>query len=81
MEINEGMVHGWTGRYDYILQSHILLYITTKLRKKGILTPSEGYKGKVMINDALFCFFFSWKATKAEKEMKCSLIEAAIMEA
>ena len=75
MEINEGMVQGWTGRYD------ILLYITTKLRKQGILTSSEGYKGKVMIDDALFCFFFSKKATQSQKEMKCASIESALTEA
>lgn len=81
MNIDEGMVQGWTGRYDCILHSHVLLYITAKLRKKGILTASEGYKGKVMIDDPLFCFFFSRKAIQAEKEMKCSLIEDAITEA
>ena len=81
MEINEGMVQGWTGHYDSILHSHVLLYVTAKLRKNGILTTSEGYKGKVMIDDALFCFFFSRKASQSEKEMKCSLIEAALTEA
>ena len=80
MEINEGMVQGWTGRYDCIFHSHILLYVTAKLRKKGILTSSEGYKGKVMINDALFCFFLSRKATQKEKEMKCLLIEDTFKE-
>ena len=81
MEINEGMVQGWTGRYVCILHSHVLHYVTAKLRKKGILTSSEGYKGKVMIDDALFCFLFSHKASQAEKEMKCALIKAAITEA
>ena len=81
MEINEGMVQGWTGRYDCILHSHILLYVTAKLRKRGILTSSEGYKGKVMIDDALFCFFFLKKATQEQREMKCASIEAAITEA
>ena len=71
MEIDEGMVQGWTGRYDCILHSHILLYVTAKLRKKG----------KVMIDDALFCFFFAKKATQKEKEMKCRCIEEAITEA
>lgn len=40
----------------------------------------EGYKGKVMIDNALFCFF-SRKSTKAEKEKKCLLIEDAITDA
>jgi len=78
MSIDEGMVQG---RYDCILHSHILLYVMAKLRKKGILSAGEGYKGKVMIDDALFCFFFSRKSTKAEKEKKCLLIEDAITEA
>ena len=43
-----------------------MLYVTAKLRKKGILTLNEGYKGKVMIDDALFCFFAK-KATQKEK--------------
>ena len=47
----------------------------------GILSAGEGYKGKVMIDDALFCFFFSRKSTKLEKEKKCLLIEDAITEA
>ena len=34
-----------------------------------------------MIDDALFCFFFSRKSTKLEKEKKCLLIEDAITEA
>ena len=79
--IDEGMVQGWTRRYDCILHSHILLYVTAKLWKKGILSAGEGYKGKVMIDDALFCFFFSRKSTKLEKEKKCLLIEDAITEA
>ena len=78
MIIEEGMVQGWTGRYDCVLHSHILLYVTAKLR---ILSAGEGYKGKVMIDDALFCFFFSRKSTKQEKEKKCLLIEDAITEA
>ena len=65
MDIDEGMVQGWTGRYDCIPHSHILLYVTAKLRKQGILTSSEGYKGKVMIDDALFCFF-SKKSTQEQ---------------
>jgi len=81
MDIDEGMVQGWTGRYDCILHSHILLYVTAKLRKKGILSAGEGYKGKVMIDETLFCFFFSRKSTKIEKELKCSLIEEALTEA
>lgn len=81
MDIDEGMVQGWTGRYDCILHSHILLYVTAKLRKKGILSAGEWYKGKVMIDETLFCFFFSRKSTKIEKELKCSLIEEALTEA
>ena len=81
MFIDEGMVQGWTGRYDCILHSHLLLYVTAKLRKRGILSTGEGYKGKVMIDDALFCFFFSSKSTKEDKEKKCLLIEDAITEA
>jgi len=81
MDIDEGMVQGWTGRYDCILHSHILLYVTAKLRKKGILSAGEGYKGKVMIDETLFCFFFSRKSTKIEKKLKCSLIEEALTEA
>ena len=42
---------------------------------------SEGYNGKVMIDDALFCFFFSKKATQSQKEMKCASIESALTEA
>ena len=64
-----------------ILHSHLLLYVTAKLRKRGILSEGEGYKGKVMIDDALFCFFFSKKSTRQEKEKKCLLIEDAITEA
>ena len=45
MEIDEGMVQGWTGRYDCILHSHILLFVTAKLRKKGILTQ-RGIQGE-----------------------------------
>ena len=81
MLIDEGMVQGWTGRYDCILHSHLLLYVTAKLRKRGILSEGEGYKGKVMIDDALFCFFFSKKSTRQEKEKKCLLTEDAITEA
>ena len=66
MEIDEGMVQGWTGRYDCILHSHILLYVTAKHRK-GILTSSKGYKGKVMIADALFCFFFARSLLKRRR--------------
>jgi len=61
--------------------SHILLYVTAKLRKSGILTSSEGYKGEVMLDDALFCFFFSKKATQEQKQMKCAGIEEAITDA
>ena len=52
--------------------------VTAKLRADGILTQHEGYKGKVMIDDAIFCFFFSPKATKQDKERKCKLVEDAI---
>ena len=69
---------GWTGIYDCILHRHILLYVTAKLREKRILTLSEGYKGKVMIDDARFCFFFAKKATQEEKKMKCRSIKDAI---
>ena len=58
-----------------------MLYIKAKLSKQGILTSSEGYNGKVMIDDALFCFFFSKKATQSQKEMKCASIESALTEA
>lgn len=78
MKIDEGMVQGWTGIYDCILHHHILLYVTAKLREKRILTLSEGYKGKVMIDDARFCFFFAKKATQEEKKMKCRSIKDAI---
>ena len=79
MDIDKGMVQRWTGRYDCIPHSHILLYVTAKLRKRGILTSSEGYKGRVMIDDALFCF--SKKSTQEQKEMKCLCIEAPITDA
>ena len=52
-----------------------------QVTKKGNPVCGEGYKGKVMIDDALFCFFFSRKSTKDEKEKKCLLIEDVITDA
>ena len=83
MEINTiSFEKVWEGlRYDCIFHSHILLYVTSKLRKRGIQTSIEGYEGKIMIVDALFCFFFSKKVTQEQKEMKCACIEEAITDA
>ena len=60
---------------DRDLYRQILLYATAKLREKRIITLSEV---NVMIDDALFCFFFAKKATQEEKEMKCKSIKDAI---
>lgn len=80
MAMENGMVQGWTGKSDCVLHSHILYFVTATLRQNSILTSTEGYKGEVMIDDAVYCFFFSDKSSPAERGIKCRSVESAIDE-